>query len=174
MGRWRTPVLARLPLLLFLASLIAACAGPRVENGVVEKDMTRYRFGDPGPGWRRVSLADNDLAWVQDRSGHTLAVNSTCRDYHDVPLSALVRQQMMGFTQTERVEQREEPVDGRGALFTRWNARMDGVPVELGLWTLKKDGCIYDFTYTSPLGAYDAEAGALTRLVQGFGTERVR
>jgi hypothetical protein len=167
-------VLARLPLSLFLALLVAACAGPRVDKGVVEKDMTRYRFGDPGPEWRRVSLTDNDLAWVVDRSGHTLAVNSTCRDYQDVPLPALLRQQLVGFTQAERVDQQEAQVDGRGALFTRWKARLDGVPVELGLWTLKKDGCIYDFTYTSPLGAYDAESGALTRLVQGFGTERVR
>ena len=167
-------MIARRFLALFIALLLAGCAGTRVDNGVVEKDRTRYRFGDPGPGWRRVSLAENDLAWVQDRSGHTLAANSTCRDYQDVPLPALLRQQLLGLTQAERVEQREEQIDGRGALFTRWKARLDGVPIELGLWTLKKDGCIYDFTYTSPLGKYDAEAVALSRLVQGFGTERVR
>ena len=51
---------------------------------------------------------------------------------------------------------------------------LDGVPVELGLLTLKKDGCIYDFTYTCPRGAYDEQLQAFTRLVQGFATERVK
>ena len=62
----------------------------------------------------------------------------------------------------------------RAALFSRWKAKLDGVPVELGLWTVKKEGCIYDFTYTSPRGGYDEQSQALARLVQGFGTERVK
>jgi tRNA modification GTPase len=48
------------------------------------------------------------------------------------------------------------------------------VEVALGLWTVKKDGCIYDFTYTSPPGAYDDQAPAFARVVQGFATETVK
>ena len=154
--------------------LLLGCAGVSVKNGEVNTDRTRYRFGDPGPQWRRVSLEDVDVSWVRDVTGHTLSVDSTCRDYGDVPLQALRRQQLIGFTSADRVEQREEMVDGRAALFSRWRAKLDGVPVELGLWTLKKDGCIYDFTYTSPAGGYDLEAPSLARLVSGFQTERVQ
>jgi len=153
---------------------LAGCPAVKVRNDEVSKERTRYRFGDPGPDWRRVSLTDVDVAWVRDSSGHTLSVNSMCQDYQDAPLAALRRQQLVGFTQTERVEEREEMLDGRAALFSRWRARMDGVPVELGLWTLKKDGCIYDFTYTSPRDAYEEQSQALAKLVQGFGTERVK
>ena len=159
---------------LSTALLLLACAGVSVKNGEVNTERTRYRFGDPGPQWRRVSLEEVDVSWVRDATGHTLSVDSTCRDYGDVPLQALLRQQLIGFTQTERIDQREEMLDGRAALFTRWKARLDGVPVELGLWTLKKDGCIYDFTYTSPAGSYDVESGSLARLVSGFQTERVQ
>lgn len=160
--------------LLLGALALGACSGVKVQQGQVSKERTRYRFGEPGPDWRRVSLGDVDVAWVRDSSGHTLSVNSMCQDYNEAPLSALRRQQLVGFTQAERVEEREEMLDGRAALFSRWRARLDGVPVELGLWTLKKDGCIYDFTYISPIGAYDEQAQALARLVQGFGTERVK
>lgn len=153
---------------------LAACSGVKVQQGQVTTERTRYRFGEPGPDWRRVSLGDVNVAWVRDSSGHTLSASSMCQDYQDVPLTALRRQQLVGFTQTERVEEHEEMVDGRGALFSRWRARLDGVPVELGLWTLKKDGCVYDFVYSSPPGGYDAQAEALGRLVQGFGTERVK
>ncbi|HUM10378.1 MAG TPA: hypothetical protein VLT82_05445 [Myxococcaceae bacterium] len=160
--------------LLLGALVLAACSGVNVQQGQVSKERTRYRFGDPGPDWRRVSLSDVDVAWVRDSSGHTLSVSSMCQDYHEAPLAALRRQQLVGFTQTERLEEREEMVDGREALFSRWRAKLDGVPVELGLWTLKKDGCIYDFTYTSPRGVYDQQAPALGRVVQGFATERVK
>lgn len=154
--------------------LLLACAGVSVNNGEVNKDRTRYRFGDPGSQWRRVSLEDVDVSWVRDATGHTLSVDATCRDFGDVPLQALLRQQLIGFTDAERIEQRDEMVDGRAAIVSRWRAKLDGVAVELGLWTLKKDGCIYDFTYTSPAGAYDVESASLTRLVQGFRTERVQ
>ena len=154
--------------------LLFACAGVSVKNGEVNKDRTRYHFGDPGPQWRRVALEDVDVTWVRDATAHTLSVDATCRDYGDVPLQALLRQQLIGFTAAERLDQREEMVDGRAALFTRWRAKLDGVPVELGLWTLKKDSCIYDFTYTSPAGAYDVEAGSLAKVVAGFHTERVQ
>ncbi len=160
--------------LLIGALALGACSGVRVQQGKVSKERTRYRFGEPGPDWRRVSLGDVDVTWVRDSSGHTLSVNSMCHDYLEAPLTALRRQQLVGFTQAERVEEREEMLDGRAALFSRWRAKLDGVPVELGLWTLKKDGCIYDFTYTSPSGAYDQQSQALARLVQGFGTERVK
>ena len=121
-----------------------------------------------------MSLGDVDVAWVRDSSGHTLSVSSMCQYYQEAPLSALRRQQLVGFTQAERVEEREDVLDGRAALFSRWRAKLDGVPVELGLWTVKKDGCIYDFTYTSPRGGYDEQSQALAKLVQGFGTERVK
>jgi hypothetical protein len=160
--------------LLLGALALAACSGVNVRQNEVLTERTRYRFGDPGPDWRRVSLGDVDVAWVRDSSGHTLSVSSMCRDYQEASLTALRRQQLVGFTQAERLEEREEMVNGRGALFSRWRAKLDGVAVELGLWTLKKDGCVYDFTYTSPPGAYDAEAPALARVVQGFATERVK
>ena len=153
---------------------IAACSGVKVQQGQVAKERTRYRFGDPGADWRRISLNDVDVSWVHDAGGQTLSVNSTCTDYQDVPLAALRRQQMVGFTQAERVEEKEGMLDGRGALFTRWRAKLDGVEVALGLWTVKKDGCIYDFTYTSPPGRYDEQSQAFARLVSSFATETVK
>ena len=153
---------------------LGACSGVKVQQGQVTKERTRYRFGEPGSDWRRVDLGDVDVAWVRDSSGHTLSVSSMCQDYTEAPLPALRRQQLVGFTGTERVAEHEEMLDGRAALFSRWRAKLDGVPVELGLWTLKKDGCIYDFNYTSPAGAYDQQSAALARVVQGFATERVK
>ena len=105
----------------------------RQQDGEVEHRADPLPVRRARADWQRVSLGDVDVAWVRDSSGHTLSVNSTCTDYQEAPLAALHRQQLVGFTQAERVEEREEMLDGREALFSRWRAKLDGVPVELGL-----------------------------------------
>ncbi len=158
-------------LLLALALGAGGCRGVTVKGGEVTKMGTRYRFGDPGEGWRPVRLSDNDVAWVEDRTGHALSANATCESYQDVPLEALTRQLLVGFTESERLDQSREPLDGRESLRSHYRAKLDGVPVELGLVVGKKDGCIYDFTYTAPPDRYGAELPSFERLVNGFATE---
>jgi hypothetical protein len=146
------------------------CATP-YQAGVVQKEGTRYFVGDGPPGWSRQGFSDNDVAFVSPNGQHTLAVNATCEGYRDAPLPVLLRHLLMGFTKVETVSQDLAPLDGRERLLGHYVARLDGVPVELGLAVLKKDGCIYDFTYLSPPGHYDEAKGALARLLATFRTE---
>jgi hypothetical protein len=87
------------------------------------------------------------VAFVSADQTNTLAVNATCVDHDDPPLEVLTRHLLMGFTERETLTQTLEPMDGRQALRTHVRARLDGVPVELILVVLKKDGCVYDFTW---------------------------
>jgi hypothetical protein len=153
-----------------LALCAVGCAAP-FQAGVFQKDGTRYYVGDAPEGWTRQGFADNDLAFVSPDDLHTLAVNATCDGYQDASLEVLMHHLLMGFTQTQQLEQRRAPMDGRERLFGHYLAHLDGVPVELGLAVLKKDGCIYDFTYLSPPGRYDEAAPALAHLLATFKTE---
>ena len=65
-------------------------------------------------------------------------------------------------------------MDGREALESRVEAKLDGVPVDLVLVVMKKDGCIYDFTYVSPPGRVDERKRDFDQLVKNFKTEPVR
>lgn len=158
----------RMVWLLALGAL--GCATP-YQGGVFQKDGTRYYVGEGPEGWTRQGFADNDLAFVSPDDRHTLAVNATCKGYLDASLEVLMHHLLMGFTQTRQLEQARAPMDGRERLFGHYLARLDGVPVELGLVVLKKDGCIYDFTYLSPPGRYDEAAPAFARLLATFKTE---
>jgi hypothetical protein len=159
-------------LLLALLTAGTGCARLRYENQVLTKPGVRYRIGELPSGWRRVALSDNDLAFSWDTTGHALAVNSTCEGHDDPSLEVLTRHLLMGFTEQEEVSRETVMLDGREALRSRYQAKMDGVPVELLLLVLKKDNCVFDFSYVAPRGQFEAHEVDFDSLVGGFHAER--
>jgi hypothetical protein len=151
--------------------LLGGCRSVSLRDGVVTTPDTRYRIGPVPSTWSQVNLKDSDLSWVTNPSAYAFWVDSTCKEYQDVPLVALNRQLLIGFTDAQRLEQTTNTIDGRDALFSHYLAKMDGVARELGLVVLKKDGCIYDFAYIAPPGSYGVHRGEFEALVNGFATE---
>ncbi len=159
---------------LALSLLLVCCAGchrgVRFENHVFSKPGVSYRVGTLSPVWERVKLSQNDLAWYTEDTGHALQVNSTCQG-EDVPLDVLTRHLLMGFTERQAVAEEKVVVDEREALRSRYRAKLDGVPVELLFLVLKKDQCVYDFTYVAPLGRFEERLEGFESLVRGFHAE---
>ena len=151
--------------------LLGGCRSVSLRDGVVSTPDTRYRVGPVPADWHQVNLKDSDFSWVTSPPAYAFWVNSTCKEYQDVPLVALNRQLLIGFTDVHKVEQRMQMLDWREALFSHYRAKMDGVERELDLVVLKKDGCIYDFAYVAPMGDYAVRHGEFQALVGGFATE---
>ncbi len=151
--------------------LLGGCRSVTLRDGVVSTPDTRYRIGPVPSSWYQVNLKDSDFSWVTSPSAYAFWVNSTCKEYYDVPLVALTRQLLIGFSDVQKVEQTTQTLDGRDALFTHYIAKMDGVARELGLVVVKKDGCIYDFAYVAPVGGYGVHVEEFQALVHGFASE---
>lgn len=151
-------------------ALLTGC--PRAfDAGMVRKAYTTYRVGPVPAGWSRRGFSDDDLAFASADGNHLISVNATCRRYQDAPLEVLTRHLEMGFTNLRMISTKQRMLDGRAALETHLTARMDGVPVELGLVVLKKNGCIYDFSYVSPPGHYEEAQSSFEALLERFHTE---
>ncbi len=151
--------------------LASGCRSVSLQDGVVYTPDTRYRVGPIPADWHQVNLKDSDFSWVTSPPAYAFWVNSTCKAYEDVPLVALNRQLLIGFTDVQKLEQRTDMLDGRDALLSHYIAKVDGVARELGLVVVKKDGCIYDFAYVAPVGRYPDRLGQFQALVAGFQTE---
>ncbi len=143
---------------LVSAWLFACGGGATFRDRTYSDDFTRYRVGALSAAWQPIAAEGNDLAFHRRGMG-TIAVNSTCTEYDDVPLSALVNHLL--FDTTERQVRLEETVTlvGRGARHVLVDLELDGVPVQLELYVLRKDGCVYDLSHvrarTAPLAARD-------------------
>ncbi len=166
--------MTRTLLLLALLSLPVAggCRRVRFEDEVLYKSAVRYRVGELPERWHRVYLEGNDLAFSEADTGRALSINAMCEGHDDPPLPVLTRHLLMGFTEREEHAQRLIRMDGREALRSRYTAKLDGVPVELELVVLKKDGCVFDFTYVAPPGQAEARMADFEGLLAGFHAER--
>jgi hypothetical protein len=153
-------------LLACLVGLLAGCGGASFARGVYDDGTVRYRVGEVR-GWERIEVDDNDLAFTH-RSLGTISVNSTCDDYEDVPEQALMNHLLFGTR--ERVYRVVETVtiDGRGALHTVVDRELDGVPLTLEIFVLKKDGCVYDLSLITGRASFEQARPAFAGLLRGF------
>jgi hypothetical protein len=148
---------------------LAGC-GPVLRDGRFVKGALSYRVAEPPAPWRRMAFADNDLAWGAPE-GHVLALNATCTGHEDPPLDVLTRHLLMGFDARQPLGAQTLSLDGRAALRSRYEASLDGVPVELQVVVLKKNGCVHDLTYVAPAGQAGVHQAQFEALVTGFTQE---
>ncbi len=138
-----------------------------------EKPGVRYRIAPPPDShWRQVGFAENDLAWVNTTTGHVISVNATCSDHGDAPLEVLTQHLLFGFSDREQLEQKLEQIDGREAMHSKYEAKLDGVESTIELIVLKKNGCVHDFSYISPRGRADQFQSTFDALIAGFSQEK--
>src|SRR3954471_1089891 len=159
---------------LVLLPLLGCTTHHQVSQGVFAKDGVRYRVGELSRSWRPLEVDSNDIAYISSDSPHSLAVNSTCTPDGDASLQVLTAHLLMGFTDRERVAEEHVTMDGRDSLRSRYQAKLDGVPVEMMLVVLKKDGCVYDFTYLSPPGRFDEKRQSFEQVLAEFHAEEAR
>jgi hypothetical protein len=148
-------------------TLATACGGASFQDGVYQGEHARYRVGPLDRSWHRVTVDGNDLAFHRAGTG-TISVNATCTEYEDVPATALVNHLL--FETTERNFLLEEVVtlDGRGARHVLVQAALDGVPLELELFVLKKDGCVFDLSNIRERNAPPEVQATFLAFVQRF------
>jgi hypothetical protein len=162
----------RMMLLLLLVAPVAGCRRVSFEDSVLTKPAVRYRVGKLPETWHRVWLEGNDLAFSEEGTGRALSINATCEGHDDPPLPVLTRHLLAGFTERQEVSQRLIPLAGREALRSRYLAKLDGVPVQLELVVLKKDNCVFDFSYVAPPGLAEERMADFEGVLAGFEAER--
>ncbi len=143
-----------------------------LQGGVYKSEQTSFRIGPVSPDWTPVTVDhQNDVAWHNQAKGAVMHVDSDCDPGQDIPLTALRSHLMIGFTERSVISEERVPMDGREALRTHFNAKLDGVPRDILLQILKKDGCVYDFGLITPAGpSFDDALADFDQMLAGFGT----
>lgn len=150
---------------------LAGCGREAFDGRVYHAGRESFRVGPVPSAWERVSLEGAMLAFRDPDSGGSIAVHAQCgRDADDVPLAALTNHLLIGFTERDVKLEQTVPLDGREARHTVVHAKLDGVPIALDAWVLKKDGCVYDLVYVVAPARHEAGAGAFDAFARGFST----
>jgi hypothetical protein len=159
---------ARFAVLSLLASAAACGAKSSFVGGTYHDDEATYRVGHLSHSWERVALSEGDLAFKHEQGG-TILANATCAKANDAPLDVLANHLLFDLEQVEEVSRNEMTLDGRRALRVHVLAELDGVPVELDVVVLKKDGCTYDFVLIGGRDAFVERRADFENFFRGFG-----
>lgn len=161
---------ARPALLILLAAALSGCLSREAREA--KRMEGRFVVGDPGAGWQQVAPGGADHAFRSVDLGAVIYADSNCGvRFDDSPLPKLAERLTFGVSTTEALFTEEGQVDGRAAFTRRSRGELDGVPVELGVTVLKKDGCVYDLVLIAPPGAgFEAAWPAFEAVLQGFET----
>ncbi|MFW5924965.1 MAG: hypothetical protein ACOCV4_02300 [Myxococcota bacterium] len=162
-------------LLLGTGAWLSGCGSAgHLEGQVFHGQDATYRVGHLGSDWKRLDVeGQNDLAFALPSQAAIIQVNASCDPALDIPLEALTKHLLIGFTDRDVRSQERVPMAAREALRTHATAKMDGVPRELIFHVLKKDGCVYDFALVAPPGERFTQAReAYEGFVGGFETRR--
>jgi hypothetical protein len=130
-----------------------------------------YRVGALGPAWQRADVEGSDLVFHREGRG-SIAVTATCHDYDDVPVEALVQHLLFGSTDRVYLSEEEVTLDGRGARHALVKAELDGVPVQLEIYVLVRDRCVFDLSHVGRVGA--PSDPDFTAFAQAFHVDAVR
>ncbi|HEX2675683.1 MAG TPA: hypothetical protein VHM19_03570 [Polyangiales bacterium] len=161
--------LPRLIVGLCLLAIAGGCAGASFRDGVYSDEHVRYRVGELDARWRRVEVEDGrgDLAFHRGGMG-SISVSSTCTEYDDVPTTALVNHLLFETTARKFLVEEVVSLDGRGARHVVVQLELDGVPLEVEAFVMKKDGCVFDLTHIRGLSAPPEARAAFLGLVSRF------
>ena len=157
-------LLAATPL---LGALLPGCATGSFVDWVYRDAQTAYRVGPLPEAWHRLTLAGGDVAFRHDSGGSVLA-EGLCGSAKDTPLDVLTNQALFGIEAKQERSRVPITLDGRAALDTHLVGTLDGVPIELELVVLKKDGCTYDLQLAAGPDTFAARTGDFHSFVAGF------
>ena len=128
----------------------------KLNGQTFQTDDTSYTIGALSASWKRNKIDGGDLAFTNSQIDATMTVNSTCNEKKkNYSLKALSESLLIGIKGKEALERKEITVDGQQALRTIYIGSLNNVPITIATVVLKKNICIYDFTYASSPANFD-------------------
>jgi|GEM_PF-832296 len=155
-------------ILVICLVLPVACSSGTYKNNVYEDKHNVYQVMSPGKGWKRIATKDADLAFWNSKIAAFIMVNSTCDGYKDAPLESLSNHLFFGIEKKEFIQQKRVMLDGRQAVYSEVTGLLDGARVRVSAYTMVKNYCTYDISYSAPTKIYGKGLKAFEKVMERF------
>ncbi|HSA59533.1 MAG TPA: hypothetical protein VLJ37_07595 [bacterium] len=155
-----------------------ACFGIDRRGGITKyNNGTAYTGGGsfdaprlPAP-WKSPKRLLKQLVYENDPIRATIVVDALCGPkYDDAPLNRLARELFQRFQRPKIASERAMTLDGRSALRVDGSGDVDGVPLKMSVAVMKKNFCLYDFSYFAPPETFGRGVNDFEGYLRGFKT----
>ncbi|TPV95609.1 MAG: hypothetical protein B7733_09180 [Myxococcales bacterium FL481] len=127
-----------------------------------------YRVGLPGNAWRPHKQRGSQVAWERRDGAGLIAARAQCQEHGDRSLDHFLDDLRLDFGAWREEPRQRSMFVGRESLRTRLTASLDGVPVQMEVVVLKKNGCLFDFWYMAPQRVFARYLPDFDRFLGGF------
>jgi hypothetical protein len=121
----------------------------------------------PASPFRDISLPAADRAWKSDRTGSTISYFSGCQSSLTSP-ERLRDDALASLPSAKVIDSQSLEFDGREALRSSAEGKVEGVPVKLSLLTYQKNGCRYTLSFVARASVYSQELSMFDGFIKGF------
>jgi len=153
-------------LVLNLLSL-GACISVNLGQKPGERSKN-VEFTPPSPPYTPLKNTPADGAWENKKSGNSISYFSTCNDPSDPSLESVARDLFSGLSDMDTVSQSQPTFNGRGALQTEVEGKVDGVPTRIEALLFKKNGCTYTLSHVGLPKSFASDKKVFAEFLKGF------
>lgn len=125
-------------------------------------------YTQPKKPFEEIKLKDADQAWQNNDNGSTISFLSTCNDPADPALLAARSDFLASLTGLKIISETESEFNGREALSTVAEGRVDGVLTRVELMLFKKNNCLYTLSFVALEKNFNENHAAYGEFVQSF------
>ncbi len=109
-----------------------------------------------------------DGAWQNPADGNSISYLSTCNEQSDPSLEIATDEVISALGNSKTLSQKKLEFDGREALDTLAEARVEGVPTKIHALVFKKNGCLYTLSLIGLTKSFDKGEPYFDAFVKGF------
>jgi hypothetical protein len=153
------------PLSLFIA--LSGCISVNIGPKGPEKSKN-VSVTPPDAPFEEIKGLRADGAWQNPQNGNSISYLSTCNEQSDPSLETATDEMIAAFGETKRLSQKKLVFDGRDALDTEAEARVEGVPTKIRALVFKKNGCLYTLSLIGVAKTFEKGQRPFEDFVKGF------
>jgi hypothetical protein len=154
-------------LLIGPALLLSACISVNIGPKGPEKSKNVNLTPPPAP-YQAVKGVKADGAWQNPHNGNSISYLSTCNEQSDPTLEIATDEMISAFGETKQLSQKKLEFDGRDALDTEAEARVEGVSTKIRALVFKKNGCLYTLSLIGVSKNFAKGVEPFENFVKGF------
>lgn len=163
----KTPLLGSLLIVLTLSTLtLSGCVSVNLgsEKSTRSKDI---KYQAPNGSFKSISNPNADQAWQNEKTGNTISFLSECPP----PDSSLegMTEEFTGILKSKQIKStKEDFFNGREALHTWTEGKLDGIPMKVHSLVYKRNGCSFLLTLVGRTKVFDQDQAEFDRFLQSF------
>lgn len=128
-----------------------------------------YKVGFLPEGWKLTKDKGPGIIFRDQNSKAIIATEAICGDaFEDLSLGLLTSHLLAGLKEVKKIREEIWKISDREALTTLVSADLDGVPVEINIAVIKKNGCQFDFLATTRPEFGESVSKDFETFVKGF------